>query len=593
MKSPSKEFHGSDSGEDDAGMRVADDHESNSNNSSRPMPVLPSFSTRPRERPSMNSAARRRHGKRPRPFPVTDSNPKTTKPVLQLTSATAALIVGRKGATYSEALATLRAKDRKPRRRGRPSKQVLQERQKAADLRNRLREEIHELQAQRQGVQNDSRGRDAPAPAEMEISEDESDDYSHTDQEHSPTEEPAGGHESSASDHSDHERESPCKDSADNPRHEVDSSEDDHFSSEEGMEEPVELESQEEPAADDGSHGREKPAIIRRRPGRPRKYRKKSSGTAGTHERSPSDDGGRKSKSVTLSPLSHKRREAGSTASKEEASEPCPKKRRGRPPGTTKAAMLLRDAAKFHVDKVRNGEGMGLRSRANQPERGQSDELERNDDDESRQTGEGNREQTAPPATPGDKIALRGRASFSPQTMEQKDRTISCLRNELEQTRDKLEKETSRALELEEALGLDINAGSHSTAEYDKLAAKLAETERDLEERASELNEREDQVREKDAAIRGFMAQIKSLEAELLASKSAVGHSRGLGGPSEEYLEAHLSRVTELEAAVEEKNETIENLQRLVDRHGSVLKNALKANRGMQQKIYSMNSGAS
>lgn len=147
------------------------------------------------------------------------------------------------------------------------------------------------------------------------------------------------------------------------------------------------------------------------------------------------------------------------------------------------------------------------------------------------------------------------------KALEEKDHMIVSLRGEMAQMQDKLDKESSRALELEEALGLGINMQGPSASEVAKMSTKLIELEAQVAERDQQLSERDDRLREKAAAMKGFLYQIKRLEAQVSAASVAMGGASGAGSASG-ALQAAMWRAAELEGVLSERDAELEGLRK-------------------------------
>lgn len=149
---------------------------------------------------------------------------------------------------------------------------------------------------------------------------------------------------------------------------------------------------------------------------------------------------------------------------------------------------------------------------------------------------------------------------------------ITRLRSKLRKTEEMLRLETSRAAELEEALGLGAQNNEPTNSEHERLVNSLTERDRELLQREREVAERDEIIREKNAAMRGYVEQIRELE-QSQEGKHSVG----------------LEKVRELEEVIAEREVTISRLQTTAKKYETGLKSVVKTNRDMQKKVYSLN----
>lgn len=138
--------------------------------------------------------------------------------------------------------------------------------------------------------------------------------------------------------------------------------------------------------------------------------------------------------------------------------------------------------------------------------------------------------------------------------LEEKDKLIVGLREEMGDMQDKLDRALKRVGELENG-----QAGKESVK-------RIGELERELAEKERMIGERDDEVREKGAATKGFLAQIKCLEAELASKGGKRGSSSdGSGG----QVESALLRIAELDRVAMERQAEVERLREEMKRgHG-------------------------
>lgn len=146
-----------------------------------------------------------------------------------------------------------------------------------------------------------------------------------------------------------------------------------------------------------------------------------------------------------------------------------------------------------------------------------------------------------------------------------------------------LERETSRALELEEAVGLGITIGDGlGEAELSRLQRRNDELE--TATKAWE-HEREALFAEKEAASRGFLCQIREAEQKMEDQKERLGW---LGGVDGEDIACKLERVGELEAMVEAKDGEIVRLKKAMEEQLSTVKRMFVTNKNLQAKVYAL-----
>lgn len=183
-------------------------------------------------------------------------------------------------------------------------------------------------------------------------------------------------------------------------------------------------------------------------------------------------------------------------------------------------------------------------------------------------------------------------ASAAAAVSAAQSRLIAALRTDLSAAREKLEAESTRAAELEEALGLDINVDAPSPAEIERLESRLQARDRELAERDRELTERDELIREKDQEISELVSRVGTLESKMqladAARKDTVISGAATAQDAEEDLTANLCRIAELEAVVEDRNADLGKLRALVDRHSVALRNTVRVSRDFQQKYFEL-----
>lgn len=131
------------------------------------------------------------------------------------------------------------------------------------------------------------------------------------------------------------------------------------------------------------------------------------------------------------------------------------------------------------------------------------------------------------------------------------------LRNKVSDLEEKLESESCRAHELDEALKVCVKPDEIATQkEYERMSGRVAELEEDAEERENERTYEADRfealMAEKQAASRGFLTRIKELEDEIAKIREKSTQDEELA--KQEAIRHQLSRVAELERTIEKKD---------------------------------------
>lgn len=298
--------------------------------------------------------------------------------------------------------------------------------------------------------------------------------------------------------------------------------------------------------------GMENAVVKRRRPGRPRKDENRGGGLL---------DG--------TASVYRKRKRTMSTAK----FTPVGKKRRGRPPGSVNKGLKRTNAAKIEEERETMLDG------------------EDGEEVVEKRVGRKRRSAKAPSGV-GAKRVTRSAGQSGADGEEVEDDgmpgdlngcyvEIGRLKHKLRVTEEMLRSEATRAVELEEALGLDIQIDAPSGAEFERMKSRVAEMESEIRARDKDLEEKEDVIREKNAAMRGFAEQVRELERKV--EKSGAERAGG---------EQEAGRVAQLEAVLREKEATIGRLRTTAERYEAGLKSVAMANRDLQKKVYSLNKVA-
>ncbi|CAN8066433.1 unnamed protein product [Agarophyton chilense] len=166
------------------------------------------------------------------------------------------------------------------------------------------------------------------------------------------------------------------------------------------------------------------------------------------------------------------------------------------------------------------------------------------------------------------------------QDEDAKNKKIERLQGEVDELKERLQNEMYRAVELEEALGLDVRAEVANRTEVQDMKKHIAELEGQMSSWKWKMEQKEDEVREKDAALRGLLAQVKDLEArkcEMCGRKEGHGADAQVEGKKEWMLGA--------EEAAEDRQEEVDELKRYATEVSGRLKRVVQANRRLQQKM--------
>lgn len=556
-------------------------------------------SKRPRKRPSCNGIVRRMQGKKPRQMPPPPSRSTTTSPKQErqsratarskpskLSTPTAVKVIGKRGATITEALAELDKRASAKRGRGRPSKIELAERKRFESLKTTLQKEFVQLSSPGKGsgvkALNTNGKEDDEASSGEELSSesseenDEPDDVDKTNEDRNMRSRtrPIRGNKSQKSiisDASGHSNTIASK----------------------------------TPGIEGKKKSGEKPGL-----NQPAGVGEKSAGSAVGKKKIP--DSVKKSlrealDGKSLSSLSDQNDLKGSPARKEQQAlkgtdlksgtmeqngNNVPllvvKKRRGRPPGsknkTSKTAKKVsfsgisknkRLSANVQDEELTTRRKAALLS-VNESENS-DDNSRAHSDSEGNGSGRQLRKSTRRKTS---KSLIQDESSFLI-----KDHVIEALRAELDLTKEKLDREASRAQELDEALGLPSKGDGNDLFKYDEMCNRISELESKVVEQQQQLSERDDTLREKEAAMKGFLEQIKSFESRFEKGESRPTMDNGVRG-NDNGIYTSVERLVELEADLENKTIEMQKLQTLVEAQQKTLRNVLIANKNLQQKIY-------
>ncbi|KAI0560418.1 hypothetical protein FGB62_113g113 [Gracilaria domingensis] len=167
---------------------------------------------------------------------------------------------------------------------------------------------------------------------------------------------------------------------------------------------------------------------------------------------------------------------------------------------------------------------------------------------------------------------------------DDRDEKIESMQDELDELKDRLQKEIYRAAELEEALGLDIKAQVASAEEVQSMKSRIEGLEQQVKGLQATIEQNEDQVREKDAALRGLIAQVKDLEGRQCERCSMKNDNEGA-----QEVETKKEWKTDVERL--EESEEMEELKRYANETSAKLKRVLQVNRRMQQKMFRLRRG--
>eukprot|EP00178_Gracilaria_changii_P005996 TRINITY_DN202_c0_g1_i1.p1 TRINITY_DN202_c0_g1~~TRINITY_DN202_c0_g1_i1.p1 ORF type:complete len:625 (-),score=121.30 TRINITY_DN202_c0_g1_i1:943-2817(-) len=223
-------------------------------------------------------------------------------------------------------------------------------------------------------------------------------------------------------------------------------------------------------------------------------------------------------------------------------------------------------------DEENENEEFAFESSDDNEDTGDKDDEDDDDDDVDDQEGNGGNRK------------IKGEMCLDKEksTKDEKDKKIESMQDELDELKDRLQKEIYRAAELEEALGLDIKAQVASAAEVQSMKSRIASLEREVKELQSTIDQNEDQVREKDAALRGLIAQVKDLEAK---------QCRKCGDKEGAEMVREKGEKTEPNVDAAQAKEEMEELRRYAEDVSTRMKRVLQVNRRLQQKMLRLRGG--
>lgn len=616
--------HSDDSSSDsDADQDDSEESDSGSSDaSSEPLP--PRQTTKPRKRPSANGTVQKNRGKRPRAIPQEQVRPHESEdaqvakhgpgsspvPVMKMSSATVVSFMGREDATFGEALLFLDDKIKSLRRRGRPSKSALKEREWLGELRHKIGHEICALEEQRGkcrqtcAIEDGTKRRKSRQKEESRSSGSsyESDGDSEPPQsspskvprEHDSDVTPVKNVTTVLTKPSDNEaRMAREKDDGDMPM--ADDEKRDPAQKKPGSASFARFKNKKTPSPketdqeawlgtatemrlDAGEEGE----VSLEEHSQSDKGEEVEKGSSLAHKGSDVPNKGHNQKGSMLNPSGRPRAVKGPRK--------LPVQRALVPSVGGKGMSALavgggKTLPRYGPDRKRRerasyfaslgrGEPDTKRRRCRQtspldsprdPRNGRNASL--SEDVKSKTlpgtakpqgTGSGGHEAQGD----GADVEMDGDTLATHQALVEKDSMIAGLREQIAQVPDELGMESRRALQLEEMLGLDVNIQAPSASEFATKSAKLTELEAQLAERDQELSERDDQLREKAAAMKGFLDQIKRLEAQVSALLAAEEIDLSTAGSATGVLQVAVSRAAELEAVLSERNAELEGLRK-------------------------------